>query len=479
MPCDNKKSGVQSAKLASQKRHILFMLKLNPKKTLVCSIAIASIVVCGVVGIFTFYRQNQTRNNNINLRKAVEALDRYSLFLGAAEVSYLRYLGSSKDIDLRSHLKSVVQAEAMLRLLHQYLPDRSADLSILQSLSSQKIEKLAAAIKEGVNNNRLTLETDRASSEVINSQVGKLKTSLNTEILTNIQGYNSYASLNWFLLIVGWINSFVIVVIFVFARIDYLKEQRLRLEEVERELLRDRTLNKAKDEARSQTISFLRHDFNNILTGMLTSLELLERQELPKTLRRYVERIRAGSVGLRDYIEDIQIALSCNQTMSDRDLQLSEFDLIELARDSLTSPAVLRYSTDKHLFELKTNGNPRLIRADRRLIERSLINLISNAAKYSPQGGAVVVCLNFIPSLTIEIADEGNGIPGNLLPNLFSPFQRGDNVGEIQGTGLGLAFVRSVAIAHGGTIEAFSVASCACSDRFYSTVFKLSLPETR
>ena len=80
--------------------------------------------------------------------------------------------------------------------------------------------------------------------------------------------------------------------------------------------------------------------------------------------------------------------------------------------------------------------------------------MISNAFKYSPQGGPVEFRVRVdIGAAAFEVADRGIGIPPEDQPRLFETFHRARNVGNISGTGLGLAIVRKSLDLHGGTIR--------------------------
>jgi signal transduction histidine kinase len=97
---------------------------------------------------------------------------------------------------------------------------------------------------------------------------------------------------------------------------------------------------------------------------------------------------------------------------------------------------------------------------DPQLFGRVLQNLLGNALKFTPDGGAISILAGLDP-LTEEpriiIEDSGPGIEPDLLPRLFTKFARGKSAGS--GTGLGLAFCRLVLEAHGGTIEARNTSS--------------------
>ena len=96
------------------------------------------------------------------------------------------------------------------------------------------------------------------------------------------------------------------------------------------------------------------------------------------------------------------------------------------------------------------------LRFDRERIVQLMTNLIGNAIKFTPEGGAVSVRLEERPSdALIAVSDTGAGIPADELPHIFERFYRGTNTGEARasGSGLGLAIVRSIVDMHDGQIE--------------------------
>jgi signal transduction histidine kinase len=98
-------------------------------------------------------------------------------------------------------------------------------------------------------------------------------------------------------------------------------------------------------------------------------------------------------------------------------------------------------------------------RLDARLVRHILVNLLGNALKYSPSDSPVGCTVSGDGEhLRLDIADQGIGIPAQDLPLLFERFHRGTNVGNIQGTGIGLHVVRECVQLHGGTIDVDSAA---------------------
>jgi signal transduction histidine kinase len=92
-------------------------------------------------------------------------------------------------------------------------------------------------------------------------------------------------------------------------------------------------------------------------------------------------------------------------------------------------------------------------------VHRVLANLLTNAIKYSPDGGEVRVTIKptrgpGARSALLVVRDQGVGIPRDDLPHVFDRFHRGSNViGRFAGTGLGLASARELVELHGGTIS--------------------------
>jgi signal transduction histidine kinase len=113
-----------------------------------------------------------------------------------------------------------------------------------------------------------------------------------------------------------------------------------------------------------------------------------------------------------------------------------------------------RSAGNKHSLDYTYEGARSTVKADEKLLRHVLVNLISNAFKYSPEGGPVVFQVRVVAGeAAFEVADRGIGIPPEDQPRLFETFHRARNVGNISGTGLGLAIVRKSLDLHGGTIR--------------------------
>ena len=141
-------------------------------------------------------------------------------------------------------------------------------------------------------------------------------------------------------------------------------------------------------------------------------------------------RLQAGAVTLRRDWQSLE------------ELAGSAIRLIESA--SATHP--VRVTPPDDLPLLHANGV---------LIERVLVNLFENAAKYTPPGTPITLTARREGAqIVIEVSDAGGGFPSNDTEALFRKFNRGDKESSTPGVGLGLAICRAIVQAHGGTISA-------------------------
>jgi two-component system sensor histidine kinase KdpD len=96
-----------------------------------------------------------------------------------------------------------------------------------------------------------------------------------------------------------------------------------------------------------------------------------------------------------------------------------------------------------------------LVPIDGVLIEQLLVNLLENAAKYTPKGSPIEISGHHEQNeVVVEVADRGPGVPKELLEKIFEKFFRLPREGEAGGAGLGLAICRAIVQAHGGRIWA-------------------------
>ena len=234
--------------------------------------------------------------------------------------------------------------------------------------------------------------------------------------------------------------------------------------QLERLLRRERQVN----ELRSRFVSMASHEFRTPLTTMLSSIEIVEMsvKPAPPVLLKHARRIREGIGYLRNVLEDfLQLG---KLDVRGTDLHVQELDLVEFT-ESLVSDLAMMSKPGQDL-ELSTDGDfaPTLHSANGlRII---LTNLVGNAIKYSDDGSAIDVKLALDDDgLTLQVVDEGIGIPADEVPLLFERFYRASNAETIKGTGLGLHIAATYVKAMGGTIE-------VASEHGVGTTFTVRVP---
>jgi PAS domain S-box-containing protein len=214
--------------------------------------------------------------------------------------------------------------------------------------------------------------------------------------------------------------------------------------------------------ARDGLFSMVTHDLKNPLTAIKGYTELIKR----RLARGDTDpaRFNGGLANIASSVAKIERQLSeladTSMLHSGRPLDLAYVpsDLGVVVRQVADE---MRPSTRLHSIEVRGTTAPLIGMVDPARIERVFANLLANAIKYSPNGGAVTVTLADEMSkngrqAVINVHDQGIGIPADELGRIFEQFTRASNVGAVAGTGVGLASARQIVEQHGGTIEVSS-----------------------
>ena len=192
-------------------------------------------------------------------------------------------------------------------------------------------------------------------------------------------------------------------------------------------------------------VSFASHQLRTPLTGISWMLEMAEHEEgVPEAAAEGIAMARAAASRLIVLVNDL---LDSARLESGR-IQL---DLAPLALDAVTSgaltsvqPMIQRLG---HVLDVEAPPAPLLVSADARYLHECLVNLLSNAAKYTPEGGRITIRSEARGRVARwSVQDTGIGIPPEAIDQLFTKFYRAPNAEsmETEGTGLGLYMVRLI-----------------------------------
>jgi signal transduction histidine kinase len=224
-------------------------------------------------------------------------------------------------------------------------------------------------------------------------------------------------------------------------------------------LIRDVTRDREIERMKNAFLGMAAHELNTPLTTIIGYSELLTAKETAGNFdaaqqKEYLQLIHNKAVALGGLIDDL---LDVGRFESGRPLTLryQQFSLDDLLRE-LT--ALFREQYDQHRFELNLPDGVVHICADRSRLVQVVDHVFSNAVKYSPGGGAVIISLlvhDF--SCELSVVDEGIGMNEEQLAHIFDRFYRADSSDTaVQGVGLGMSIVRHIVLAHHGDIRVIS-----------------------
>ena len=212
---------------------------------------------------------------------------------------------------------------------------------------------------------------------------------------------------------------------------------------------------KETERKRAEILSFLSHDLRSPLVSILALLEVEINRSNSGTAGNFLQRVDGYAKSALKLSEQF-VELIRAEIIQPH--QVYDVDLAEIATNAIDQ--LWDRAQQKHIQIVQHNSNLEFwIRGDPELIERAFTNLLDNAIKYS--GEKTTIELEIQQSEThfiCVVSDQGCGIPGDSLAQLFDLYHRASRSGEstVRGSGLGLAFVKAVADRHGGHVTVAS-----------------------
>ncbi|MDH5765330.1 MAG: GAF domain-containing sensor histidine kinase [Gammaproteobacteria bacterium] len=228
---------------------------------------------------------------------------------------------------------------------------------------------------------------------------------------------------------------------------------------------------KRNEKIKSDFVSIVSHELRTPMTAIRGSLGLLDgiyKEQLPDQAKEIITTANQGCIRMLRLLDDIL------------DVQRMETGTIEITPGKCNLKNIIIKVLDEldaqikqAEVQVKTHIEDNLIiQADSDRMSQIIINLISNAIKFTPKGILTISAKDHGDRTTINIEDNGKGIPEEELPHIFDKFhQIGDvNTRNNNGVGLGLFIVKKLVEKHGGTIE-------ASSELDKGTCFTINLPK--
>jgi len=212
------------------------------------------------------------------------------------------------------------------------------------------------------------------------------------------------------------------------------------------------------DEQKDLFLATLSHELRTPLNSILGWIQILRGRKLDEAATKHaLEVIERNAHGQADMISDI---LFVSRIITGKlEIKKEPVDLADVVSQVID---MIRPVADGKSITLSvdTSGyEPAPIEGDAERLQQVLINLLTNATKFTPEGGRILVTLRRAGSnVSISVTDNGQGINPQFLPYVFERFRQADStyVRRIGGLGLGLAIVHHLVELHGGTVTAQS-----------------------
>lgn len=420
------------------------------------------------------------------------------IFTNALERYDSEQLLLRRDLKLSEANKIISENEKKTKLVKSVASIANSPIPLNEALTLS----LDIIHEEGEGFNAFILKTDNNRQEITYSlngetqqnllQVPSIKTAIENTlkakapiIVKNIEiqeQRNAFADIVTIPIIV--LNDIKYVFVLILKPKNILLNDALILKEIAREISfvveRDltqtelqRSIEKEKElvDLKSQFISMASHQFRTPLTVIQSNIELFQmlaaksNSDLKDKFETISNRIQEEVSRLGDLMNDVLLLGQINA--SALQVNLEELDVVELINKTVHKLNSIQ--KDNRVARIEIKGPQKLVKIDEKLFSHTINNLLENAFKYSAEKSAPLVSIDFNSNLIIEVTDFGRGVPEGEITKLFQPFYRGNNVQDIQGTGLGLVICRRYTELQGGQLD-------VRSDEHIKTTFTIKLP---
>ncbi|CAG9410616.1 Cu(+)/Ag(+) sensor histidine kinase [Providencia alcalifaciens] len=412
--------------------------------------------------------------------------DEYSINQINLTIHSLLTKNNGNSIEMLSQIKTIIDEHQDIIF---YLEDRNGKILAASSTTSDIINQLKSYHPSG-NLKPQPFESYRLSETFIELPQSNDKYRLVTALSLNFHHDYLDSLINNLIItaLITCVLSIFIVYLLVIRGLKPLKEVSDEIKNVTSENLSIRLdPNTVPEELKQLTISFnqmlikiedvfvrqtnfsadIAHEMRTPITNLMTETQISlsknrSKEELIEVLYSNLEEYNRLSRMISDMLF---------LAKADDNMLLPEKINIDIRNEISVIFDYFEFLAEDNGIRLKVIGNAKPILADKEMFRRALTNLISNAIRYTPKGDAVSINLSDVKNgVEIIISNPGKKISEEHLPKLFDRFYRVDKSRQRknEGSGIGLAIVKSIILAHKGTIN-------VTSDE-YSTRFTLFIP---
>jgi signal transduction histidine kinase/ActR/RegA family two-component response regulator len=226
------------------------------------------------------------------------------------------------------------------------------------------------------------------------------------------------------------------------------------------------------DKQKDLFLATLSHELRTPLNSIVGWIQILRTRKLSEAdVERALEVIERNAKGQSEMISDILfVSRIITGKLEIKHEPVDVGKIVELAVESIRPSAAAK---EISLFVESNRYEPVPVEGDSERLQQVFLNLLTNAVKFTPEGGRITITLKRAASkITIEVSDTGQGIDRQFLPYVFERFRQADSsyTRRIGGLGLGLAIVRHLVELHAGSVAVFS------DGRDRGSVFRIALP---
>ncbi|MEA5499104.1 hybrid sensor histidine kinase/response regulator [Limnoraphis robusta Tam1] len=226
-------------------------------------------------------------------------------------------------------------------------------------------------------------------------------------------------------------------------------KQHIKLEaQLRQSLIKEKELT----ELKRRIITTISHEYRTPLSVILSSAELLEHycDSENEKQQKHIKRIQQMVQHLSSLVNDVALINEFEQDQVI--LKPITLNLIEFGKILISEIKLVRKVKQKINFSYQ--GDEFLAKWDERILRQMLSHLLSNAIKFSPADSEIdLKLIQQQDTIQFQVQDRGIGILAENQEKIFDPFYRGDNIGTIQGEGVGLAIVKKCVNLYGGQIQ--------------------------